>query len=132
MDLKDWKKIAEREVYRYRDNRAYVRGVLDAGGAGESERMRRCARWTLAVDYAREYLEKIDPVKARFFVALFGLDQPKRRRSERQSITRLSFELNVTPAALYKWKAETLSLVLLAAVQTGALRVYSTEAKEGK
>ena len=130
MDWKEWKRIAELEVYRYRDNQAYVRGVLDSGGTG-GERMQRSARWVLAVDYAKTYLERNDPQKALFFKRLFGLDEPRSRRRERSTVLSLSFELNVTTTTLYKWKAETLSLVLLAAAQTGALRPYRTEEQEG-
>jgi hypothetical protein len=126
MNLKAWKRLAEQEVYRYRDNAAYVRGVLDGGGTG-GERMQRCARWVLAVDYTKAYLERSDPQKAQFFKQLFGLDAPRTRRREERTILSLSFELNVTTTTLYKWKAELLSLVLIAAAQTGALRPYSTE-----
>ncbi len=126
MNLKEWKRIAELQVYRYRDNRAYVRGVLDSGGTG-GERMQRLSRWVLAVDYAKAYLERNDPPKARFFTLLFGLEEPRSRNREDRSILDLSFELNVSTTTLYKWKAETLSLVLLAAAQTGALKPYATE-----
>lgn len=126
MDLKAWKKLAEQEVYRYRDNRAFVQGVLDGGGTG-GERMKRCVRWTLAVEYALEYLERNDPMKARFFKMLFGLETPRSRSRERQTILSLSFELHQSADTLYKWKRDALYLVVLAAVQTGALQPYQRE-----
>ena len=126
MNLKDWKKLAEHEVYRYRDNEAYVQGVLDAGCL-KGERMWRCAKWTLAVDHAMAYLKRTDPLKAQFFSRFFGLESPLKRRSEARSIIKLSMELNVSTSTLYKWKSEALSLVLLAAAQTGALRPFTQE-----
>lgn len=129
MRLKDWKAIAEQQCYRYRDNRAYVQGVLDAGKR-EGDNLARAARWVLAVQYAKEYLERYDPNKARFFNRLFGLDRPLRRRSAEKTITALSFELYVDRSTLYKWKSEALTLVLIGAAQTGALRPYGIEGSE--
>ena len=127
MDLKEWKKLAEQEVYRYRDNQAYVRGVLDGGGSSDNIKLKQRARWVLAVDYVKEYLKRTDPQKAAVFSQLFGLDRPLRRVEERRSIVSLSMERNISPTTLYKWKSEMLSLVLLAAAQTGALRLYSID-----
>ncbi len=126
MDLKKWKKLAEHETYRYRDNQAFVQAVLDCGKLSGGEKMQHRAKWVLAVDYAKEYLDRHDPVKAAFFSTLFGLTRPVRRRGHR-TIVALSQELHVTPSTLYQWKNEALSLVLLAAAQTGALRPYTLE-----
>ena len=128
MDLKDWKRTAEHEVYSYRDHQAYVQGVLDCGKISGGEKLHHCAKWALAVDYALRYLKQHDPLKARFFTELFGIERPLRRRSEARSIIALSMELNVAPPTLYKWKNEALSLVLIAAAQTGALRPYALDA----
>ena len=119
MDLNDWKKLAEREVSRYRDNQAYVRGVLDGGGTG-GERMQRCARWVLAVDYTRAHLKRTDPQKAEVFSKLFGLNAARTAKA-------VSIELHMSITTVYRWKSEALSLVLLAAAQTGALRPYTVD-----
>ena len=126
MDLNDWKKLAEREVSRYRDNQAYVRGVLDGGGTG-GERMQRCARWVLAVDYTRAHLKRTDPQKAEGFSKLFGLDAPIKSRNAARTAKAVSIELNMSITTVYRWKSEALSLVLLAAAQTGALRPYTVD-----
>ncbi len=123
MRMTDWKRLAEQECYRYRDNLAYVQGVLDAGSTA-GERMYRCAKWVLAVEYAKEYLEKYAPLKARFFNELYGIDKPLRRRCEKKSITALSLSLHTDRSTLYKWKSEALTLVVLGAVQAGALQPY--------
>ena len=126
MDLKEWKKTAEQEVCRYRDSKAYVQGVLDSGGTG-GEKMRQRARWVLAIEYVKEYLERTDPKKAYVFSALFGLDRPLRSKQLSRTAVELSIELHVSTTAVYQWKSEMLSLVLLAAAQTGAMRMYRIE-----
>ncbi len=125
MDLKECRKLAEHEVYRYRDHQAYVQAVLDCGKLTGGEKLNRSAKWVLSVDYAKEYLERHDPLKAKFFSLLFGLERPRRRGSEARTIISLSMELSVSAATLYKWRNEALSLVVLAAAQTGALRPYA-------
>ena len=126
MDLKEWKKLAEQEVYRYRDSKAYVQGVLDSGGAG-GEKMRQRARWVLAIEYVKEHLERTDPQKAYVFTTLFGLDSPLRAKRQARTVVELSIELHVSTTAIYQWKSEMLSLVLHAAAQTGAMRMYRIE-----
>ena len=129
MDLKDWKKLAEHEIYQYRANQAYVQAILDFGKLKGGEKMYHCAKWVLAVEYAESYLKKRDPLKARFFSSLYGLDGTRRRGSEARTIIALSIELDTSTATLYRWKNEALSLVLLAAAQTGALRPYTIDAQ---
>ena len=59
MHVNDWKRIAEQEARRYRDNRAFIQGVLDSGGDG-SDRYRMKQKWVLAVDYVLAYLHRTD------------------------------------------------------------------------
>ena len=131
MRLTEWKEIAERECYKYRDNCAYVQGVLDAGKL-KSDKMFQRARWALAVENVKEYLEQHEPVKAKFFTELFGIDRPPRWRGEKRSITAMSLTLHVDRSSLYKWKSEALMLVLISAAQTGALRPYGVDPKKAE
>lgn len=127
MDLKSMKRIAEKELYRYRDNRAYVQGVLDAGGDAELPKLREHAAWTLAVEYARTYFERTDPAKAAFLTGFYRLDRPQTRRSGKRTMAATAMQLHVTETTLHKWKNEVLTVLVMAAVQTGALRPYSLD-----
>ena len=127
MDWKDWKRIAEREACRYRDRKAFLRGVQDGGGRVESARVAEAARWTAAVEYAQAHLEREDAEKARFFKELYGIDRPAGRYRGKKSVDALSLRLNAAPATLYRWRNEALTLLVLAAVQTKAIQPYQIE-----
>ena len=125
MHVREWKRIAEREATRYREHKAFLRGVEDAGGA-VTERYRNSARWVKAIDDVLFYLHQNNGEQERFFRALFGIDGKRRYRGEK-GMTALSFEFCVSVSQLYHWKSELLSLLLLAAVPAGALLPYQTE-----
>lgn len=130
MDLKDWKRIAEREACRYRERKAFLRGAQEGGGPVETERVAEAARWTAAVEYADAHLSRQDAGKARFFRELYGIDRPIGRYRGKKSVDALSLKLHVAPCTLYRWRSEALTLIVLAAIQTGALRPYETDAEE--
>ena len=130
MDLKEWKRIAEREACRYRERKAFLAGVQDGGGHVETARVAEAARWTAAVEYVLAHLERQDTQKARFFRELYGIDRPAGRYRGKKSVDALSMKLHAAPAALYRWRSEALSLLVLAAVQTKAIQPYQIEPKE--
>lgn len=123
MCVKEWKRIAEREARRYREHRAFMRGVEDAAG-GVTERYRQSARWVLTVEYVLGYLYETNTEKERCFRKLFDIDGVQRYRGAR-GMQALAYEMNVSASLLYQWKNELLSLLLLAAAQTKALQPYS-------
>lgn len=125
MQEKDWKRIAEKEARHYRDHMAFMRGVEDAKG-GETERYRQSGKWVLAVNYVLEHLKRTDPEKERFFRCIYGIDSGKPRRGERAFLA-LAFEFHTTSSTLYRWRNELVSLLLIAASQTGALIPYRIE-----
>ena len=122
---RDWKRIAQREAIRYREHKAFIRGVEDASGA-VTERYLNSVRWTAAIDAVLDYLHRHDGEQERFFRRLFGIDGARRYRGEK-GMKALSTELCVSLSALYRWKNNLLSLLLLAAAQTGALRPFRIE-----
>ena len=61
MNLREMKRIAEKEVERYRESAAFVRGYLDGGGAGDSARYAERQRWVWAIDRVRERLRTANP-----------------------------------------------------------------------
>ena len=130
MDLKSMKQAAEREIFRYRDNRAYVQGVLD--GCGDPDRLQFISRakWAHAVDLARAHWERKDPLKAKFFLCYYRPDRPLKRYEQRPTVCALAMKLNVSVPTLYKWRSELLTTVVLAAIQTGALRPYGVSEEE--
>lgn len=130
MDLKDWKRIAEREACRYRDRKAFLKGALESGRHVETPRIAEAARWTAAVEYAEAHLGRQDAEKARFFRELYGLDRPAGRYRGKKSVEALSVKLHAAPASLYRWRSEALTVLVLAAIQTGAIRPYQVEPKE--
>ncbi|MBR0081589.1 MAG: hypothetical protein IJP98_02485 [Clostridia bacterium] len=118
------KKIAEREVLRYRESAAFVRGWLDGGGAGDMAKFRERQRWVWAVERVRELLRKSAPDKERFFSRLYQLDEPHARCRIDETIVSLSLELYQSEATLYRWRSEILLSVAIAAVQSQALRPF--------
>ena len=125
MHVKEWKRIAEQEALRYREHKAFIKGAEDGGG-GVSERYRQSVRWVLAVDYVLEHLHRTDAEKERFFRLCYGIDGT-RRRLDQKGMVALSFALNASTTTLYRWRREAVSLLLIAAAQTGALRPYRIE-----
>ena len=100
MDLKDWKRIAEREACRYRERKAFLRGAQEGGGPVETERVAEAARWTAAVEYADAHLSRQDAEKARFFRELYGIDRPTGRYRGKKSVDALSLKLHVAPCTV--------------------------------
>lgn len=126
MDLKTMKQLAEREIFRYRDNRAYAQGILDACGDHNQLFPHKRVRWALAVDLAKERWERTDAAKASFFTRYYCLDRPRKRYEQRPTICALSMQLHVSESTLYKWRSELLTYVVLAAIQIGALHPYDS------
>ena len=120
----EMKRIAKKEVERYRDSAAFVRGYLDGGGAGDSDRYAQRQRWVWAIDRVRELVRKSDPDKSAFFERYWRFDAPHTRRNEQETIVRLSLELYVSPSTLYQWRDDLLLSVAIAAVQAKALRPF--------
>ena len=125
MQVNDWKRIAEREAKRYRENKAFMRGVMDAG-ASDSPRYRQKMKWVTAVDCVLAYLKQTDAEKERFFRLCYGIDGTRMRLGEKAMVA-MSFEFHVSITTMYRWRSEQASLLVIAAAQTGALRPYGTE-----
>ena len=125
MNEKEWKRIAEREAKRYREHKAFQKGVEDAHGV-VTDRYRRSVRWTLAVEYVLAYLHRVSEEKERFFRLYYETDRP-RRRTDKEGIAALSFQLYASTATLYEWRKELRTLLVIAAAQTGALRPYTND-----
>ena len=124
MNVKECKRIAEREAKRYREHKAFIQGVEDAHGV-VPERYGQSLRWVLAADLVLRYLHEYDEEKERFFRLYFGIDGDRRRGGKRGMIE-LSFLLNVSASALYEWRKEIRTLLVIAAAQTGAMRPYES------
>ena len=122
MCVKEWKRIAEWEASRYRDRKAFLKGAEDAGGVF-SPRVDRYKKWVLAVEYVLAYLKRNDAVKERFFRACYGLDGGRKRFNQKGMLA-LTFEFHTARSTLYQWRNETLSLLLIAAAQTGAIEPF--------
>lgn len=125
MHVKDWKRIAEQQARRYREHKAFLRGIRDAGSPG-TDRSRMAERWVLAVDYVLEYLHRNDAAKEQFMRDYLCLDG-KRLRKDEKGMVALSFVYSVSPSTLYDWRRELLTLLVIAAAQTRALIPYETE-----
>ena len=55
MNVREWKRIAEKEVCRFGDHLAFLKGVEDAGGP-KTERYHRSRRWAETVRAVCAYL----------------------------------------------------------------------------
>lgn len=119
MCVKEWKRIAEWEAMHYRERKAFLKGVADAGGK-ETARVEQYRKWVEAVEGVLRYLGKHDPEKERFFRQCFGVDGG-RKASGKKGLLRQTFQFHVSQSTLYQWKDEVLSLLLIAAAQSGAL-----------
>ena len=131
MHLKEMKRIAEKEILRYRESAAFVRGWIDGGGQGDPARFRERARWVWAVERVREAIHRRSPEKEGFFSRLYELDRPHGKRSIPASIVKLSMELYTSESTLYRWRDELLLSVAIAAVQARALQPFPLEASDG-
>lgn len=124
MDLKTMKQLAEREIFRYRDNCAYMQGMSDACCDHNQLSLHTRVLWVRAVDMAKKHWERTDAAKASFFSRYYCLDRPRKRYEQKPTICALSMQLHVAESTLYKWRNELLTAVVLAAIQIGALRPY--------
>lgn len=122
MCVKEWKRIAEWEASHYRERIAFLKGIEDAGGEFTT-RAAQYRKWVRATDYVLDYLKRNDEEKERFFRICYGLDGG-RKRNDQKGILALTFEFHVSQSTLYQWKTEILSLLLIAAAQTGALKPF--------
>lgn len=124
MNLREWKQVAEREVRRYRESKAYVAGFDAAGAAGDPTKRNERARWVWAVESVRLHLLRTDPEKAAFFARLYRLDEPHGRLRQKETVLKIALELYISEATLYRWREEILYSVALAAAQVGAFRPF--------
>ena len=127
MCVKEWKRIAEWEAKRYRDRKAFLRGVADAGGK-KTARADLYERWVQAIETVLRYLDLHDPEKARFFRMYYGTDggQPGCRK---KGMIAMTFAFHAGESTLYEWRKDLLSLLLIAAAQTGALKPFHKDAQ---
>lgn len=125
MCVKEWKRIAEWEAVHYRERKAFLKGVADA--AGEiTARTQQYRRWVEAVENVLLHLERCDPERARFFRLCYGLDGGK-KQYDKKGLLSLSFSFHASQSTLYHWRNEVLSLLLIAAAETGALQPFHRE-----
>lgn len=124
MCVKESKRIVEREAKRYREHKAFIKGVEDAHGV-VPDRYRESVKWVLAVDYVLAYLHGVSEEKERFFRIYFGVDG-ERRRTDGNGMLALSFEFHTSASTLYAWRKELRTLLVIAAAQTGALHPYES------
>ena len=120
MCVKEWKRIAEWEAMHYRERKAFLKGVSDAGGA-VTQRTEHCRRWAAAVEMALTYLSRHDPEKERFFRLCYGLDDGRAMYGKKGMVP-MTFLFHAGQSTLYEWRNEVLTLLLLAASQTGAFK----------
>ena len=123
----DLRHAAEQNVRRYRENLSYLRGYEAAADAGRPlpPKYVEKAGWVWAVERVRADLKAKEPEKEQFFARLYHLDEPASGTPGRRvEIMKLSWDLNVSPSTLYKWRELILADVLMAAVQVGVLRPF--------
>ncbi len=128
MCVKEWKRIAEWEASHYRERIAFLKGIEDAGGEFTT-RATQYRKWVRATDYVLDYLKRNDEEKERFFRICYGLDGGRRRNSQKGMLA-LTFAFHVSQSTLYQWKSEILSLLLIAAAQTGAIAPFQNGTKD--
>ncbi len=124
MQIKDLTGLADREVRRYRENAAFLRGYADGGKAGKSERLEHAQRWVWAIERVCAVLKEKAPEKEAAFRRMYDLDRVHRRFEMRDTVVKLSLELHVSPSTLYRWREEILLSIAVAAVQSGAFKPY--------
>lgn len=123
MDLQ-LRKTAARHAKCYRSYKAYLSGFEDAQPSElfETEGHRIKAGWVTAVEMVQKRLLAADPEKAMVFSRLFQLESGSRCR--RNEVIRLSMELHVSTANIYKWRESILDELLLAATQLDILQPF--------
>lgn len=122
MCVKEWKRIAEWEAVHYRERKAFLRGMEDAGCA-MTERAAQYKRWVDAVERVLVYLERYAPEKGLFFRQCYGIDGD-RKLYDKKGMLRLTFVFHASQSTLYQWRDEVLSLLLIAAAENGALQPF--------
>ena len=120
--VKEWKRIAEWEAAHYRERKAFLKGVRDAGGE-MTARAEQYQRWILAVENVLQYLHRHNPEKERFFRLYYGVDGG-RRLYDGEGLVSLTFSFHTSQSTLYQWRNDVLSLLLIAASETGALQPF--------
>lgn len=125
MCVKEWKRIAEWEAAHYRERKAFLMGVRDAACV-MPERAVLYERWVKAVETVLGYLKRHDPERERFFRLCYGVDGGK-KRYDRKGLVSLTFTFHVSQSTLYQWRNDVLSLLLIAAAQTGALKPFQRD-----
>ena len=128
MCVKEWKRIAEWEALHYRERKAFLKGVRDAACV-TTPRAEQYRRWVRAVDAVLMHLKRYDPEKERFFRLCYGIDGG-RKLHDRKDMLSLTFPFHVSRSTLYQWKNDVLSLLLLAAAETGALKPFQDKTDE--
>lgn len=134
LSMCELRRDAERRLRSYRKTCMQLRNARFDGGdrartptMSEKKRMRADKR---VVDRVRRYLKKTDPLLERFMTRYFALSAPERRMSRRLLHVKLMEEYNVSDSTLYKWKAEVLSLVVVAGVEEGLVRLNAPAAED--
>lgn len=134
LSMAELRRDAERRLRSYRKTcmllRAWRAGSASAPRTPPPSEWKRMRMDRRVVDRVRRYLKKTDPLMERFMVRYFYLAVPERRISKRALHVKLMEEYNVSDSTLYKWKAEVLELVVLAAVQEGLVRLNVPENEE--
>ena len=128
MCVKEWKRIAEWEAMHYRERKAFLKGVRDAA-CETSSRAEQYRKWVRAIERVLLHLSKNDPEKERFFRLCYGIDDG-RKQYDKKGMLSLSFAFHVSQSTLYQWRNEVLSLLLIAAAETGALKPFHNGSDE--
>ena len=126
MEIKTMKRIAERELFRYRENQEFLLAVWSAGG--DLNRI-PCALWSKAIKGARAHFAATDPVKEAFFADYYHLDRPPRKHQGKASMRVMAMLYHASESTLYHWRSELLTVTVMAAIQYGALRPYCQDSE---
>ncbi len=134
--MQSLKQLARERLNAYRQENTLLK-ALDAGDDGAQisrvtgrmippptpQQVRAMRQWNLAIRNAVRLMGKSHHDKARFMVRYFGLETPiNRSQSPAARLIRLSQDYNVAQSTLYSWIDDVCHIVLLCAVETGALR----------
>lgn len=103
----------------------------DAPAGAAMETYRKAKRWIWAVEAVEKLLLERHAYKHAFFVTYYGLHKPRFGHTDRAILFRLCDQLHASRSTLYAWKREIQTLLVLAAVQQGALRPYGEAEKTG-
>lgn len=122
MCVKEWKRIAEWEATHYRERKAFLKGVRDAG-CETTSRAAQYQKWVCAIDGVLLHLKRNAPEKERFFRLCYGIDGG-RKCHDKKGMLSLTFAFHVSQSTLYQWKNDVLSLLLIAAAEIGAIKPF--------